>query len=57
MTGELVRFDLARGEVTARLPYVPSAIGPNLAIAPDQRHAIISREERPAIDLMLVPAL
>jgi DNA-binding winged helix-turn-helix (wHTH) protein/Tol biopolymer transport system component len=57
MTGELVRFDPARGEVTARLPYVPSAIGPNLAIAPDQRHAIISREERPAIDLMLVPAL
>jgi len=43
--------------VTARLPHVPSAIGPNLAIAPDQRHAIISRAEPPAIDLMLAPAL
>ncbi|HSU44166.1 MAG TPA: LpqB family beta-propeller domain-containing protein [Casimicrobiaceae bacterium] len=57
MSGELLRFDLARHEVTARLPYVPSAIGPNLAIAPDQRHAIISRAEPPAIDLMLAPAL
>jgi DNA-binding winged helix-turn-helix (wHTH) protein/Tol biopolymer transport system component len=57
MSGELLRFDLARHEVTARLPHVPSAIGPNLAIAPDQRHAIISRAEPPAIDLMLAPAL
>ena len=54
--GELLRFDLARREVTARLPYAPSSIGPNLAIAPDQRHAVISRAERPAIDLMLAPA-
>lgn len=54
--GELLRFDLSRREVTARLPYAPTAIGPNLAIAPDQRHAVISRAERPAIDLMLAPA-
>jgi hypothetical protein len=54
--GELLRFDLRRHEVTARLPHAPSAIGPNLAIAPDQRRAVISRAERPAIDLMLAPA-
>ena len=55
-SGELLRFDLARRAVNAHLPHAPSAIGPNLAIAPDERHAVISRAEPPAIDLMLAPA-
>ena len=41
-SGELLRFDLARRAVNAHLPHAPSAIGPNLAIAPDERHAVIS---------------
>jgi hypothetical protein len=51
--GELVRFDLARRAVTTRLPHGPFSIGRNLAVSPDQRFAIISRHEPPAIDLML----
>jgi DNA-binding winged helix-turn-helix (wHTH) protein len=51
--GELQRFDLATRVVTTRLPHGPYAIGPNLAIAPDQQLAIVARQEPPAIDLML----
>ncbi len=53
--GELVRFDLAQHRVTARIAPGPLAIGGNLAISPDQRLAIIARQEPPAIDLMLAP--
>jgi hypothetical protein len=51
--GELLRFDLQSRSVTLRLPHGPSAIGPNVGIAPDQRRAIIARQEPPAIDLMI----
>jgi hypothetical protein len=51
--GELVRFDLARRAITTRVPHGPWSIGPNLTIAPDQRLAIVARQEPPAIDLML----
>ena len=53
--GELVRFDLASRRYDARLPLSPSAVGPNLAIAPGERVAIVARQEPPAIDLMLAP--
>ena len=51
--GELVRFDLASRTVTQRFAHGPSAVGINLAISPDERHALIARQEPPAIDLML----
>ena len=51
--GELVRFDLERREVTARVPHGPSALGPSIAIAPDERRVILARQDAPAIDLML----
>jgi len=51
--GELVRFDLDRRAVTARLPHGPSALGPNVAVAPDERRVVVSRQDAPAIDLML----
>jgi hypothetical protein len=53
--GELVRFDVTRRIVTARVPHGPSAIGSNLAVSSDERYAIIARQEPPAIDLMLAP--
>ena len=55
MATELVRFDLASRSITIRVPHAPTAIGPNMAIAPDQMRAVVAREERPAIDLMLAP--
>ena len=51
--GELVRYDLQNGSISARIPWGPSSIGPNLAVAPDGRHAILARQDRPAVDLML----
>jgi DNA-binding winged helix-turn-helix (wHTH) protein/Tol biopolymer transport system component len=51
--GELVRYDLRNGSIDARIPWGPSSIGPNVAIAPDGRHAILARQDLPAVDLML----
>jgi DNA-binding winged helix-turn-helix (wHTH) protein/Tol biopolymer transport system component len=51
--GELVRYDLRNGSIGARIPWGPSSIGPNVAISPDGRHAILARQDRPAVDLML----
>lgn len=51
--GELVRYDLRNGSISARVPWGPSSIGPNVAVAPDGRHAILARQDRPAVDLML----
>jgi len=53
--GELVRFDLASRAITRRIAHGPSAIGTNLAVSPDERRAIIARQEPPAIDLVLAP--
>jgi len=53
--GEVVRFDLARRIVTQRVPHGPTAIGLNMAVSPDERRAVISRQEPPAIDLVLAP--
>ena len=53
--GETVRFDLARHAITQRLSRGPSAVGQNLAVSPDERNAVLSVQEPPAIDLMLAP--
>jgi hypothetical protein len=53
--GETIRFDLARQAITHRLPRGPSAVGQNLAVSPDERSAVLSVQEPPAIDLMLAP--
>ena len=50
---ELVRYDLARGMVTWRSAFAPTAFGLSFAVRPDGRAILVAREGPLAIDLML----
>jgi DNA-binding winged helix-turn-helix (wHTH) protein/Tol biopolymer transport system component len=49
----LRRYDFAAGRVTAEFALAPTAIGRTIAVAPDGKHAVVARQDPPAIDLML----
>ena len=49
----LRRYDFSAARVTATYPLAPTALGPNVAVAPDGRHVVVARQAPPAIDLML----
>ena len=52
---ELVRYDLARREVTWRGKFAPTAFGLSFAVRPDGGALLVAREGPLAIDLMLAP--
>jgi len=53
---QLARFDLAQGRIGWRLDFAPTAAGLAIAPSPDGKHLVVSREDRPAIDLMIARA-
>lgn len=49
----VARYDLATGRQVATLDAAPTGSGTSLAVDPDERLLIVTREEGPAVDLML----
>jgi len=52
---EVVRYDLVRQAITWRSDFAPTALGLSLAVSPDERALLVSREAPPVIDLMYAP--
>jgi hypothetical protein len=53
---QLARHDLELGRVAWRRDFAPTAAGLAIAASPDETRLVVSREERPAIDLMIARA-
>ncbi len=53
---QLARFDLAEGRIAWRRDFAPTASGLAIAPSPDGKRLVVSREDRPAIDLMIARA-
>ncbi len=53
--GALVRHNLAN-LTEKRFAYAPTAVGTNIAVSPDGRQLLLSREAPPLIDLMIAPS-
>lgn len=53
---QLARFDLEQGRIAWRRDFPPTAAGLAIAPSPDGKHLLVSREDRPAIDLMIARA-
>ena len=53
---QLARHDLDLGRVAWRRDFAPTAVGLAIAASPDETRLVVSREERPAIDLMIARA-
>jgi hypothetical protein len=49
----VARYDLATGRQVGTLDAAPTGAGVSLAVDPDERLLLLTREEGPAIDLML----
>ena len=49
----LARLDLATRQVTGEWNFFPSGSGGSIAVSPDESQVLVTREEGPAVDLML----